>query len=129
MWCTAVTSSVRGVERLGVVDVSRPWRWTIAVLSPIGLFALIWWGWLALRLPPDDSGGRLAAALGTAGAFAVPVGALLAWWAARDTDQPKPTAPPQGSIVTASGERSIATGPNSSGINSTGDGTINTQQQ
>ena len=113
---------------LGVV---RAWRWTIAIVGPIGLFALIWWGWLALRLPPDDSGGRLAAALGAAGAIAVPIGAFLAWWAARDKDQAPSATPPQGiaPTVTASGERSIATGQGSSGINSTGDNTINIQQR
>jgi hypothetical protein len=107
----------------------------IAVLSPIALFALIWWAWLALRLPPDDPSGRLAAGLGTAGAVAVPVGALLAWWAGRESSEhtpatpdtpPQPSAPP-GTV--ASGERSIATGENSSGINSTGDGTINIQRR
>ena len=108
--------------------MSRGWRWLIAVLGPLALFALIWWAWLALRLPPDDPGGRLAAALATAGAVAVPVGALLAWWAARDTDHPQATAPP-GTSVTASGERSIATGGNNSGINSTGDDTTNIQRR
>lgn len=109
--------------------MSRGWRWLIAVLGPLALFALVWWAWLALRLPPDDPGGRLAAALATAGAVAVSVGALLAWWAARDTDLPQATAPPgtgslptQSTAVTASGERSVAIGGDNSGSISTGDG-------
>jgi hypothetical protein len=101
----------------------------IAVLGPIALFALIWWGWLTLRLPPDDPGGRLAAALGAGGAVAVPVGAFLAWWATRADNDPqhKPPASGASQSVTASGERSIATGQGGSGISSTGDHTINIQ--
>ena len=116
---------------LGVVDVSRPKRWIIAVLGPMALFALIWWAWLALHLPPDDSGGRLAAGLGAAGAIAVPIGAFLAWWAGRDNDHAQPVTPLGAATptVTASGERSVATGEGGSSIVSTGDGTINIQQR
>jgi uncharacterized protein YjbI with pentapeptide repeats len=70
---------VTGVRRL----VMAQWRWCVAVVICPAVFALFWWAWEALKLPPAWP-DRRAVALSVAGAVATAVGLPLASWAGHD---------------------------------------------
>jgi NB-ARC domain len=59
------------------------WRWSLAVVSFVGLFAGCWWAWEAWRLPPAGA-GRLGVALAVATIISTASSGPLFWWAARD---------------------------------------------
>jgi hypothetical protein len=59
------------------------WRWTVAAAVPLAVFALCWWAWEVMRLPPAG-GDRLGVALTVAAVVSAAVGAPVVSWAGRE---------------------------------------------
>ena len=68
--------------------MGRLGRWVCAIVGSLGMFALVWWVWFLLDLPPAGP-DRLGVALAVAGAVAIAGGAPLAWWAGREVAAPE----------------------------------------
>lgn len=110
-------------------------RWSAAALVVAGVFAVTVWvsGTFVLPLVLASSADRWVVAAG----LGVAVAALAALWGQSwatleghetpggDEEPCGAHAPPEGSMT---GDRSVTTGGDISGIASTGDGTVNTQR-
>jgi tetratricopeptide (TPR) repeat protein len=59
-------------------------RWPAAVAGCLAVFAVCWWAWETLRLPPTGA-DRLGVALGVAAAASAAVGGPLFYWAGRES--------------------------------------------
>jgi FHA domain len=62
-------------------------RWSVTVSACLMVFALTWWAWEALEIPPRGP-DRLGVALAVAALLSTVAGLPLAAWAGRDTPEP-----------------------------------------
>ena len=68
-----------GLSRL----VQAQWRWPVAAAASLAVFALCWWAWEVLRLPPAGA-DRLGVALAVAAVVSTAVCAPFFSWAGRE---------------------------------------------